>query len=160
MQPLDSLYLFPAYRSRQDFRAATGKDAPAYNPLRPPKMWADPEAAKSPRRSVVYDNALTLGAQGQPLAGPDGRPLFEPLVLNRDEAATVNIWEPGLGIVAPSEPPVPPPFRDLKDNEELFFLFPGVVAVRDPNEKPEDPGGFTAEDRRVLLAIARRLDVD
>ena len=36
---LDKLYLFPYYQSREQYRAATGEEPPAFDPTRPPQYW-------------------------------------------------------------------------------------------------------------------------
>jgi len=153
--PIDRLYLFPYYRSRQDYRAVTGREAPAYDPSRPPKSWEDPAAAQSTRRTVVYENVLADAA------GEDGKPALDMLVLNKAEAASVNLYDQTTaGIPAPEMPPVPVPLRALQANEELAFTQPGIAMVRDKNVPlAETAGGFSGEDRELLRAIAKKLGV-
>jgi hypothetical protein len=152
---LDRLYLFPYYRSRQDYRALTGKEAPAYDTTRPPKNWEDPAAAQSTRRTVVYENVLA------DVMGEDGKPTLDMLVLNKTEAATVNLYDQTTaGVPAPEMAPVPVPLRALNDNEELVYTQPGIVMVRDKSVPlPETQNGFTSEDRELLRAIAKKLSV-
>ncbi len=153
--------LFPIYNSRQEYRAATGQEPPAYDPARAPKTWFDRAAKDSPRRNVVYDSVLAIGDAGQPLRGPDGKPQLELLVLRKDEAATVNIYEVGLGASAPSLPPVPVPLRPLKSNEELQFSMGGNVVIRDKTVAlPSENDGFTPADRRLLIVIAQKLGIN
>lgn len=85
------LYLYPYYDTRERFQAETGIEPPPFDPAKPPKYWFDPEAAQSPKRSILYENVLAFSEQGHVLAGPDGRPMLEPLLLRKEEAANVNI---------------------------------------------------------------------
>ena len=150
--------LFQVYQTRKEYQAAVGQEAPPYNPNRAPKNWFDPAAAASPRRNVLYDTVLALSDQGQPLRGPDGKPQLEILVLRKEEAATVNIFEQGLGEPAPTLVPVPVPLRVLKDYEQLEFGFGGNVVLRNKNiPLPSEQLGFTAADRALLQQIASKL---
>lgn len=155
---LDKLFLFKVFQSRQEYREITGSEPPEYTSARPPKFWFDPAAKDSVRRNVVYERVLALGANGLPIAGPDGKPCLEPLVLLKDEAANVNIPDNKSNGVA--EPPVPVPLRALDPDEELAFDFGGAVVVR--NKKLWEQivsEGFTTKDRELLQAIAQKLGV-
>ncbi|MCX6594131.1 MAG: hypothetical protein NTZ56_21670 [Acidobacteria bacterium] len=155
---IEQIALFPIFSSRQAYRDALGKEAPPYDPSRPPKNWFDPAAATTTRRSVVYEMVLALTDDGRALAGPDGKPELEPLVLRREEAATVNIYADGLGFATPNKVPVPAPLRALKPNEELQFGFGGQVIVRDLSiPLPSETDGFNSADRATLQAIAEKL---
>lgn len=158
---LDKLYLFPYYQNREQYRAATGVEAPVFDTNRPPQYWCDPEAAKSTKRSVVYDNVLAVNDKGQPLADENGKPYFEPTMMLKTEAVSVNIPvkagsnEPGTEV-----PEAPPPLRALDADEELIFDFGGIVLVR--NKKFADTtvtNGFTEQDHQLLLAVARKLNI-
>lgn len=158
---LERLHLFPYYQTREEFRKANGFDPAPFNANRPPKYWFDPAAKEAARRAVVYDNVIAYAANGAPLVGADSKPVVDVLVLSKEEAATVNIPPKGLGVAnipGSDVPEVPPPLRGLKDDEELFFPFPGVVAVRIRGTQEADRG-FTEEDRAILEAIARKLGV-
>jgi hypothetical protein len=157
--PLNDFYLFPVYATREEYRRATGQDAPAYNPSRAPKHWLDPKAAASPRRTVVYDLAVQTGDQGQPLADKQGKPIIDVLLLPRDEAASVNIWEPGNGLPAPAMPRVEPPLREPAAGQEFTFVFPGIVGVLDRAAAQASANYFTPADRALLQAIAKKLAV-
>ncbi|MCS7042546.1 MAG: hypothetical protein N2036_03970 [Bryobacteraceae bacterium] len=158
---LQELYLFPYFQTREQYKAMTGEEPPPFDPTRPAQCWYDPEALKSSRRVIVYENALAIDENGVPKRGPDGKPYFEPLALPKHEAATVNIPykqranEPSSGL-----PDVPVPCRALHDDEELAFDFGGVVVVKNKNFANEEVVGFTRGDRELLRAIAKKLNVN
>lgn len=156
---VSNLYRFPVYQTRDAYRQATGQEAPPYDPTKRLKAWFDPDAATNPRRKIVYDNVLSINDQGHAIAGPDGKPMLEPLVIDRDEAGRVNIPVKGPGIPdAPfTGPEWPVPLRPLESNEELFFQFAGIVAVRNTDLYPAVQSGFTGEDRKLLQAIGKKL---
>jgi hypothetical protein len=158
---ISQLYLFPAFQTREAYRLATGMEAPPYDPSRPLKAWFDPKALENPRRKIVYENVIAYAANGAPLVGPDGKPVLEPLVIDREIAATVNIPPKGPGL--PEQPvtgqEVPVPLRPLASNEELFFQFGGSVAVRNTDLIDNMESGFTVRDRVLLRAIADKLGV-
>jgi hypothetical protein len=86
---------------------------------------------------------------------------MELMMLNKDEAAGVNIPPKGLGMAnvpGADKPEIPPPLRALRADEELFVPFGSIVAVRVKGTLEPDRG-FTEEDRSVLLAIARKVGV-
>ena len=159
---LENLYLFPYYHTREAYQQATGQEPPPFTAARPPKFWFDPKAKDSPKRTVVYDQVVPLDERGVALATPDGKPMLDLLVLNKDEAATVNI--PPLGVpytnVPGAEvPAVPVPLRPLAPGEELMFDFGGVVVVKNTALYPSIEVGFMAADREMLRAIAKKLGV-
>ncbi len=160
---IETLYLFPYYQTREAFEQATGQTCPPWNMYRPPKAWFDPKAKDSVKRSVVYDHVIATSLSGVPLIAPDGHPMLDVLVLNKDEAVTVNIPPKGYGVSnvpGADQPEVPVPMRPLEPDEELFFDFGGVVAVRNTKLFPKtETGGFTEQDRQLLRAIAQKLSV-
>jgi hypothetical protein len=158
---ISNLYLFPVYQTREAYQKATGKEAPLYDASKPVKSWFDPKAAENPRRKLVYDSVLALADNGQVLADTDGKPLLEPLLIDREQAAAVNIPPKGPGILdAPQTGiEIPVPLRPLEAKEELCFQFGGVVAVRNKDLFPKLEVAFTAEDRELLRAIARKLGI-
>lgn len=158
---IESLYLFPYFQTREDYQKATGVEPPKWDSTRPPKYWFDPAAKDSTRRNVTYDQVIAYSASGSPLFDDKGNPTLELMMLNKDEAAGVNIPPKGLGIANVSgadKPEIPPPLRALRADEELFVPFGSIVAVRVKGTLEPDRG-FTEEDRSVLLAIARKVGV-
>jgi hypothetical protein len=158
---LEKLHLFPYYQTREAYEAATGVAPPKFDGTRPPKYWFDPAAKDSTRRNIIYDQILAYAANGSPLVDENGKPMLDFLMLYKEEALAVNIPPKGIGtanIPGADKPEVPPPLRALRPDEELFFPFPGVVAVRIKGTLEPDRG-FTEEDRELLLAIARKLGV-
>jgi hypothetical protein len=158
---ISNLYLFPLYQTREAYREATGKEAPPYNPLKPIKSWFDPKASENPRRKLVYDNVIALADNGQPLVDENGRPFLEPLLIDREDAAAVNI--PIKGFDRAPEPTtgfeVPVPLRALEPGEELYFQFGGAIAIRNTTLWEQLEEGFTASDRALLHSIAEKLGV-
>jgi hypothetical protein len=156
---LSRLYLYPEYASREAYTKAVGVAPPPYNPSLPLKTWFDPEAAKSPKRAILYDRVLGISVTGTPIPGPDGKPYLEPLVLARNEAANVNIPEYGS---TPSDEvlvAVPIPVRVLEADEQLEFAFEGVIVRNTSWSDPQWGSGYTTKDRELLQAIARKLNV-
>ncbi len=159
---LDSLYLFPYYQSQEDYTKATGLAAPAFNPNRQPKYWFDPKAKESTKRTILYEQVLAVAENGDPLVGPDGKPMLDLLAVQKDEAATVNIPPKGPGVAnipGAGVPEVQPPLRALESNEELGFGFGNTVYVHNIDYPFDDGDSFTAADRLLLKAIAKKLGV-
>jgi hypothetical protein len=158
---LEHLFLFPVYPTREQYQALTGEEPPPFDPTRPAQYWRDPDALKSPKRVVVYENVLATDERGNPKKGPDGKPYFEPLALPKQEAATVNIpYKKGANEPSSGLPDILPPCRALQEDEELAFDFGGIVVVRNKNFTSEEQVGFTLADRELLRAIARKLNVN
>jgi hypothetical protein len=158
---VDRLYLFPVYSSRAAYEKEFGVEPPPYNPGCARKNWFDPKAAESTRRYVTYDRAFALTDRGTIIKDEKGQPVLEPLVLNKDEAATANI-PPDRGFDdAWAAPSVPVPMRALETGEELAYDIAGNVVVRNRelHEATLDPG-FTNADRRLLREIAKKLGVE
>ena len=158
---LDQLYLFPYYQTREDYKTATGHEAPPWNPNRAPKAWEDPKALDSARRNIVYDYVVAYAKNGSPLVDANEKPMMDVLVLAKEEAASVNIPPKGptvSNIVGAGVLEIPPPLRALDPSEELFMPFFGVVAVRNRDFLPLGPG-FNQDDRTLLRAIAQKLGV-
>jgi hypothetical protein len=157
---IENLYLFPVYQTTEAYKEAVGQEPPPWNPQRPPKAWFDPEAKDATRRNIVYDNVIAMSESGHPLVGPDGKPMLDVLLLKKEDAATVNIPPKGLGTTntpGADTPAVPVPLRPLDPNEELFFDFGGVVAVKNRALFPQLEVGFTLEDRLLLQRIAAKI---
>jgi len=160
---ITNLYLFPTYATREDYQKATGQEPPAWNRYRQPKSWFDPNARQSTSRRIVYDYALASDpGNGVPLIDSQGRPQLDALVLDREEAATVNIPPKGLGMTnvpGADAPEVPAPLRALEPNEELFQDFAGIIMVKNTDLYPKSEKGFVEEDRALLKKIAEKLGV-
>lgn len=157
---LDTLFLFPYYSTREEFQQATGQAPPPWDPTRPPKYWFDPKAMDSPRRTVVYDNALAISDNGTLLRDENDAPVLDLLILNKEIAAAVNIPPKGPAVSYVENAGVPEvqmPLRALADGEELFFRFGGTVAVRNKDAYMETQVGFYHSDRLLLQAIAKKL---
>ena len=158
---LEKLHLFPYYQTREEYEAATGITPPKFDGNRPPKYWFDPAAKDSNRRNITYDHVIAYATNGSPLVNESGSPMTEMMMLFKDEAVAVNIPPKGLGtanIFGADKPEIPPPLRALRADEEFFFPFASIVAVRVKGTLEPDRG-FTEEDRDILLAIARKLGV-
>jgi hypothetical protein len=160
---ISNLYLFPVYQTREAYRQATGMEPPPYDENKPVKSWFDPRAMENPRRKIVYETVIAYAANGAPLVGPDGKPVLEPLVIDREFAATVNIAPKAVGL-KPDVPytgeEIPVPIRPLEPNEELYFQFGGTVAVKNKELFGKlSESGFTVEDRTLLRRIAERVGV-
>jgi hypothetical protein len=156
------LYLFPVYQTREAYKQATGVEAPPYDPTKPLKSWFDPKAAESTSRKLVYERVIAYADNGMPLASLDGKPVLEPLLIDRLVAATVNIPPKGPNI--PDAPTtgleIPVPLRALYADEELYFQFGGSVAVKNKALFGQlEAGNFTAADRALLQAIAEKLGI-
>ncbi len=158
---IERLYVFPYYQTREEYQKATGVEPPKFDGTKAPKYWFDPAAKGSTRRNMAYDYVLSYAVNGSPLFDENGKPMLEMLMLNKDDAATVNIPPKGLGmanIPGADKPEIPPPLRALNADEEFFVPFPGIIGVRIKGSLEPDRG-FTEEDRSVLLAIAKKLGV-
>lgn len=160
---LAELYLFPYYLSQEDYKKATGMDAPAYVPYKPRKYWLDPQAKESTKRYIIYDRSLVTKDDGfTPAVGEDHQPVVDQLILPKEDAAVVNIpptrfYEPGQE--PPPSPEVQPPLRALLTNEVIYFHLGGSVMVKRPDLLEQMNDGFNSADRRILEAIAAKLGV-
>jgi len=157
---LENLSLFPVYQNRAQYLKATGIEAPEFDNSKPPKYWFDPNAEKTPKRSLLYDWVLATDEKGKPVVGADGKAYLEPMMLFKQEAATVNLPmndsanEPGTEV-----PPVPVPMRALEPEEDLIVGFGGVIMVRNRSIAEEGPTSFSYQDRETIKAIAKKLGV-
>ncbi len=162
MFPINDLYVFPSFQTRDDYFKATGEEAPDWDPNRPVKSWFDPAARNTNKRTFLYDVVLMYDRNGMVLPDEKGVPQLEQLALLREEAGRVNIlprekmvdYGPGSKVA-----PIPVPMRPLKANEELVFTFGGVVAVRIKDAYKSTVNAFTVNDRQLLEKIAQKLGV-
>lgn len=160
---IQTLYLFPIFQTREEYRNKIGNEPPPFDPSKPVKSWFDPQALSNPRRKIVYDNVLAQADNGAPLVDADGKPFFEPLLIDREDAAAVNIPIKDFTGQIPeqqttAEPEVPVPMRALMPNEELVMGFGNLVTVRNKTFLIET-AHFTVDDRKLLHAIAVKLGV-
>lgn len=157
---LHHLYRFPVFQTREAYRQATGREAPPYDPAKPPKSWFDPDAAANPRRRLVYETVVAYAENGFPLVDAEGKPVLEPLVIDRDFAAVVNIPNKlGSPDQTVSGPEIPVPLRPLESGEEMYLQFGGSVAVKNKALFDAVATTYGAEDRALLRAIAEKLGV-
>jgi hypothetical protein len=163
-KPISTLYLFPVYETREAYEQATGQPCPAWNPYRQPKGWFDPAARQNPSRRVIYDRAMVLADNGSPTWNDEGDLIIDALVLDREEAATVNIPPRGTGMTnvpGADVAEVPAPMRDLLDGETIKpsrpLSIPTVYLASELMPVGEDASGFTGADRALLKAIATKL---
>jgi hypothetical protein len=161
---ITNLYLFPTYATREDFQKATGLEAPPWNPYRQPKSWFDPNAKASPSRRVVYENVFATDPDtGALLCDANQIPKLDALVLDREEAATVNISPKGLGMTnvpGADAPEMPVPMRPLEPNEEFFRDFGSLIVVKNKDLFGQLESGFGQNDRELLQKIAQKLGVE
>jgi len=160
---ITNLYLFYTYATREEYQKATGQEPPPWNQYRQPKCWFDPNARQSTSRRIVYEHALATNEEnGVPLFDSQGRPQLDALVLDREEAATVNIPPRGYGMTnvpGADVPEVPTPMRALEPNEELFRDFAGIIMVKNTDLYFKAEAGFGEDDRGLLKKIAEKLGV-
>jgi hypothetical protein len=160
--PINDLYIYPSFQTRDEYFKATGEEAPEWDPNRPVKSWFDPAARNTNKRTFLYDRVLMYDKNGKVIPDEKGAPQLEQLALLREEAARVNIlprermvdYGPG-GVAAP----IPVPLRALKPDEELEFGFGGVVSVRLKDAYKTTLNAFTIGDRQLLEKIAQKLGV-
>lgn len=152
--PLDALHLFRAFQSRAQYKEATGKDAPDFDPRLPVKNWFDPDAAgkRGTRTYLVYSWAQ------------DKLPELEEYTVAATYAASVNMLPDRLDVGDNKDGVAEPvPVRDLKASE-IFVSLPGGIAVQDTSLLGGAGGavggdGFVRADRDVLMRIADKLGV-
>jgi hypothetical protein len=173
--PLSALDLFPVYLSAEEYKQATGKDAPAYNPSLPKKTWFDPDALSTPNGLRADGAFFATTAAIYPLltAVKDSQGNWQAqtgvLELDRPTAAAVNIPKAGA--------PIPPnanketvavPRRGLDPAESLAQspnMMDGVVVENKTLEaqarQQQDiaAGKFLPSDRALLEAIAAKLSL-
>lgn len=131
---------------------------------KPVKSWEDPSVATSPKRKIVYDNVIALTERGFPLGDAvQNKPFLEPMLIDREDAAVVNIPPKDFSgrqqEIPTVEYEVPVPCRALQAGEELEFSgFGGQVMVTSESDR-STPTSFTLEDRVLLKKIAAKLGV-
>lgn len=103
----------------------------------------------------------------------DGNPVSAGLLMQSRNARGVGspghwdpVWSRTLWVPDPDAPtgssdtrdPVPQPLRNLLSNERIVTDAMGFGAVIERGEEREEPAGFTAADRALLLAIHTRVN--
>ena len=151
---IKTMYLRPVYSTRSAYREATGADAPPHDPHRPLQFWEDPAPSRKLGVFALYDHALQK---------IDGRWRIAPLVVPLMWAQRINLPpdEGSLPGGSVSETIPPPLSRGLTEDEEIVEGPFGVV-IRSRSQyvaSLEEVDNFTAQDRALLRAIARKLGV-
>ena len=162
MFPINDLYIFPLYQTREDYFKANGTEAPPWDPNKPVKGWFDPAARITNKRTMLYDIALLYDKNGMVISDDKGIPQVDQLALLKEDAGAVNLlpreklvdYGPGSRVA-----PIPVPMRALKSTEEFVFTFGGVVAVRIKDAYKTTVNAFTIGDRQLLEKIAQKLGV-
>jgi len=88
---ISNLYLFPSYADRAAYQAATGNQAPVYNPSLPLKNWEDPQANGKDQTYLVFD----------PTANPPISNLTVPAVASRVNLPGAYVYP--AGVLAPTD---------------------------------------------------------
>jgi len=91
-----------------------------------------------------------------------GQPVWDQLGLPVTEAKTVNIPPKGEGqtnVPGANQPETPCPMRDLADDEVIRLGFAAIPQVWRADEipAPAEGGGFTADEKTLLLNAARKI---
>ena len=161
-EPLSVLFLFPVFSTRKEYEERTGKTCPPFDPSRPPKYWEDLSVPDN-KRVVLYERTLAVDEYNNPLTDDHGKPFFEPMVLPRQHAMTVNIPPKEAANEHKYTYEVAVPCRALEGDEELAFQ-PGVpfripVVFRPSLTNVDEPMTWTRGDRELLRKIAAKLGV-
>ena len=151
----DLLALFQRYGSPEQYQAAFGVASPPFDKSKRPKLWFDStvNASGDPLGIVVY-NVYRLNPQTQTWG-------YTIIAMSNAEAATVNIPEQTERNTA-ILPDWEFPSRGLLANEQLFPTIGNVLQVKRTDlavQVAQDLGQFTAQDRALLQAIAKQLNV-
>lgn len=134
---MEKIHLFPAYLSRQDYEARTGRTCPAYDPTRSVKRWEDPDALSSPS-TVTYDVIRIDTGSKCIMNNSDGNPCFEKMALPSTEAFRVNL-PPSVGTDPNINGEIRMPCRVLNAEwREEFVWNNGLPTVR-IKDRPVDP---------------------
>jgi hypothetical protein len=153
---LYAAFLFPVFQTREEYKEATGEDAPAWDPSQPVKNWFDPAARNTNKRTMLYDRVLLYDANGMVIPDANGKPTLDSMALMKEVAGQVNMlpterlvdYGPGSRMA-----PIPCPLRELRADEELFFTFGGAVAIRIKGTLQAEVNAFLVDDRKVLYEL-------
>lgn len=152
-QAISILNIFPTYATREDYTARTGKPCPAWNSTRKPKSWEDSSAVQATEDMMVYDR-IFLGMDGA------GNPKWKRLFLVPGEAAIVNIPPTGPGMTnvpGADQPVIACPMRELAEDEIIKAGFGNLPVLWKASEIATQEIGWTAAEKELLLAAARRI---
>lgn len=171
MAGLESIYRFPVYRTREQYKAATGKEAPAWNPNKPIKSWEDPAKPPADEDGFVQYLMIGVGPDGKTPGVKDGKPYLRLTRIKREDALTVNLapkafdgsaQDPG-SLSAMADKEVPVPCRPLGQDEDLAFGWGGLVNVVKKFEAPPVSGGthpsVDPELKNIMLEVLSKLDI-
>jgi hypothetical protein len=115
-------------------------------------LWADPDAKKA-----FVMGGVDYTIYSRVYAGfTAGLPVWEQLVISVEDAKAVNIPPSDL---KPGErkQAVPVPMRELTDDEVVKLGFGAVPQVWTADEMQSAASVFTAAEKDLLLAAARRI---
>jgi hypothetical protein len=158
--------------NRKQYLEAKGVEAPPFDPSRKIKQWEDP-AATSKFARLVYPYTVEEDEHGQPLRD-NGAPVLMPLPILVTEARTVNLppedpngntsiqpeWLPA--VPCPIDPPGPGEalvFGDTPFTATGVWIRNLAQHAAEQAAQDEGAGKFTAADRALLTAIARKVGV-
>lgn len=157
------IHLFPYYQTREEYRAVTGKDAPAWNPHLLPKYWEDIglSARNGGKPNIEYQVIAVDPVTRNLVVDALGHYYLETMVIPVQEAENVNIPPKKAGVPDVVDPNtgrtiqgcVRMPVRALEMNEYLeWTAFGGLtVKVREKPVQPHDQivGAINDQDERL-----------
>jgi hypothetical protein len=152
--PVSEKHLFPIYFSAAAYQAATGKEAPVFNPARKQKNWFDPGANPASPFILIY-SVYAQAEKGEWKCGQIGMSAEEAGSLNiLPDSGPLHDHPPGTGIWGvPASPLLP--------NEQLFPTIGNVLLARRIDLAPASQNdSFTLADRELLRAIAQKVGVE
>jgi hypothetical protein len=163
---IDYLRLFPRYPTREEYRLKTGTEAPPFDPNRNLKRWFDPNP-ESLSRTITYPRVLARNEEGFPVEDANGKPMLEPMTIDKSFAATVNIPPDNYTVTVDTGGPLYEyecPLRELLPDETLIFGLMNVVVVRNvklwQDHIVNESNLFLPSDRALLEAIAKAVGAD
>ena len=157
---VSDISLFKTYKTPEQYRAEFGVKPPAFNPAARPKTWFDSTVKlEDPEADVCYK--IIRAVSGVPSIVQSCMPAWEAATVNippNDPLPVVSLqtdeqrarWRPAREV----------PVRDLLPGEAVAAGFGGIpVIVRLDRKQSQDErdGKFTASDRELLRAVARKL---
>lgn len=93
--PLQAIALFREFRTRQEFRAAFGVDAPPFDPRHAPRYWMDPGSEQTSYTGIVLENGVgvekSLQTGGAQMVNLPGIPEFPPLDRSHPTELAVSV---------------------------------------------------------------------